>query len=235
MKIRSQLCAMFGILMLSATAAADPVPYQFSGSITGGAGPFVLGTELNATFLYDTSIVPVATDVNGDDIGLATYGLVSIYLGGVSNFVADIAGVTFGSDGTAVLVGDGTGDPSSGIFADARGESPGWTGLSINGFELLSFVMFTVGTADMLADQSMPAEWPNFADIEGGVNTGLNMVFADSTGQIFVQNIWGNADGNVSITPVPEPATVALLAIGLFGTLLVRRRRLSISRPPASR
>ena len=233
MRLLNQLVCS-GLLFLSLTAHAVPVPYAFSGEIVGGSGPFSIGATLNASFDYDASTVATATDVDGAAISppFANYGLFSIYLGGISNFVANIAGAQFGIDSGAVLVGDGFGDPLSGIFASGGGNSPGWTGLSINGFDLVQFTMFTVGTSDMLADQSMPTPFPYFEDIAGGQNSGLNMVFRDASGARHVQNIWGNAGGNVSIGPraVPEPATLALFLAGLLPLLgmwrpaAVRRR-----------
>ena len=228
--IKKRVFALLGLIFLSFQAHPAPIAYEFSGEITGGSGPFALGSELTAIFDYDPATPAFRTNVDGAEFGsaLANYGLFSIYLSGISNFVANIEGQQFATGGAAVLVGDGSGgDPLSGLFANAGAAAPGWTGLSFLGYDLVGFSIYTVGTSGMLSSQAMPDVWPYYADISEGVNTGLNMTFVDQDGAHHVQNIWGSSGGNVSIGPVTvsEPASLALILFGLAAGVVLRRHK----------
>jgi hypothetical protein len=62
----------------------------------------------------------------------------------------------------------------------------------------------------------------------GGTGTALRALTFDDYSDAATRNINGNVQlyiDNLTLTPVPEPSTIALVGLGLAGLLFVRRNR----------
>jgi hypothetical protein len=161
-------------------------------------------------------------------------------LGDEINFLLNISGLTAGGpDSLGAFSLDVTYDPmilafSTVTFGNYLGdldpllfEADAYFDDSIPGVLYLDEVSFL---SDLELDLLQPADFSlaslKFTGIGLGVSNVVlkNVVLVDALANELINPTLG--DGSVTVTPVPEPATILLLAVGIGGLGFVRRRRL---------
>ncbi len=219
---------LISLLLLTPAVQADIITYEFFGSVIGEydketntSGPPVLydfGTEVSGTFLYDAETPASSTGLDPVPLGLnAIYGPLNGYLGAASSITGSIGTTTFSdADDGVVLLSDSSPNIID-LFLVHTGNT-GLTPVSVGDYVLSGISIFSVGFEDYLVDGSLPTTIPL-----GELNTGVNLIFRDSTGDEQIVQ----AHGGGSIVAVPAPDSFLLL---IGGALLIFSRYLQKNR-----
>ena len=194
----ASIVAAVTLFVLSAASSADAILYTFSGA-NGLAGTFTLDET--------TPIV-----VTSDPLGIG-----GLHQSPLNHIEGTFGAFTFA--GTPVLT---ISDLAFGCCSNAQdfwiiraGAPTGLgqlTGPSVNGLTPTGLNLFMFQNSDLTTAMSLtpPQPSPNPLDFQ------YTFVFSDRS---FV------AGPLTTLTLVPEPSTVALLALGLIATVVVQRRR----------
>lgn len=228
MKKITPILSLFSLVCCIDAVQASPMQYQFTATysqeLNADSTPapthlFAAGTSITTTFAFDSS-TPV-TQTNLTSIGFQQFGLYSYYSGSLSNISGAVAGYSFSANsGSTVVANSNPGDPTffDGVFNQIGETGSGFSGFSIDNFNLIGVVAYSVGVNNYLPNQSLPATLTN-----GPVNTGVNLIFENVEHARHTVTFWGGAVTQVA--SVPEPSSVALLGAGLIGMLTFNRRR----------
>lgn len=180
---------------------------------------FTAGTSITTTFAFDSDTPATLTNLSSS--GLQQFGLYSYYSGSLSNISGEVAGYSFSANtGSTVVANSNPGDPTflDGVFNQIGETGSGFSGFSIDNFNLIGVVAYSVGINNYLPNQLLPATLTN-----GPVNTGVNLMFENTEHTKRTVTFWGGAVTQVA--SVPEPSSVTLLCAGLLGTFMFNRRR----------
>ena len=238
-------------LTLSTTSsqAAAPITHSFSANVdfitaTDSSGadisaafeaflPFGLGASTDGSLTYDAD-VPDA--IPGD----STFGMYDHQTGAVRDLSWSIAGLAFddvaGEPFDTNVIADNTLQHSVTTFTDNVLLPTGWNAT----YAAPAYISMHLDLVDMdktaLSDDSLPASL-SLADFQGPNDEVLfylelvSPVFdpGDVTltidGQDFTAKSMTFGGTLTRLTPVPEPSTLALAAIGLLGLVFYGRRR----------
>jgi hypothetical protein len=194
--------------------AAAPITFSFTGSVTQTtfvpndpfAGAIAVGTAFNGSYTFEST----APDGNP----FASNGSYNAF-GMPYSFTATIGGFTFAtSDAMTINVGNGPADQYS-VVACAGGPfcfGPIWA----------LFLEDTDGT--VFANDALPVVAPPLSAFETALFTYRSFVgdnFVEVTGQL--ESLACSAGCEPVGTPIPEPATFALVASALAALRLRRR------------
>jgi hypothetical protein len=101
-------------------------------------------------------------------------------------------------------------------FASTVSQEQGATGISAGSFNVYSYLVGTwTGTVNVGQSVILPS---------GPVGTIYMAYLTDSSGNLIAVSPWSSTLISVG-TSVPEPSSLALLAVGLIGVILIGRRR----------
>ena len=220
------LSLMMALLPLA--VQADPITYSFStGILVVGDNPpplldFFSGLSVSGTFDYDPA-TPASGTVGP---GSSTTGS-TLYSGSNTNLFGSVGANSFSDSVGGGLVGDDkfipaipSPPPAADILALRFANVD--SGFDMAGFRLLNVRLFWIegqlGITDFLSDQNLPGVLPTFAGR-------LALDFApigDPDPQNNRSIVFFNG---LTVTQVPEPGTLALFGIGLFGLVFARRRK----------
>ena len=226
--IRRFASQLLVLAMCPFAVQAIPVTYSFSTGNPIAVGdptlvPLFSGLTVNGTFEYDSA----ATGTTGTvPAGFPTTGA-TIYFNSTANLSGSVGTNSFSDALGRTIVGN---DVFGGINdflalnADPLIGSPappsefGFIGFDIAGFTLVNVRMFWIenliaGAPDFLPDQNLPGALP-------GLVGRLALDFTPTASPGALSPVF--FDG-LTVTRVPEPTTLSLLALGLLG-LAFRRR-----------
>ena len=230
-----------GLLLQAAvaTATAAPQEYSFTTGLSSGApsalaGLFSSTATVSGTFTFDSAADFTITTGSPPFFIYSTFNPASPLTPSFTSLVGSVDGRSFSDiQGIAAVANDTLDDPLFSLFnvdyltlnADpAVGSSAtprNIVGFTIGGYTLLNIRLFweegqstpdPIG--DFLSSNDLPAAPPSF-------NGRMAFDFVDATG------IGAGAvffDG-LTVTSVPEPATLALFGVGLAGLSFSRRRK----------
>ena len=189
--------------------------------------PFFAGLSVTGTFDYDPAAAFVATI----PAGFPASGS-SVYLGAITNLSGSVGGWSFSDPLGIGVVGDDEfqlppdpappppGYPSDILLLNAEGNVANLSGFVLpNGIVLVNMRMQWIETLipsinDFLSDQNLPGVLPSF---EGRLALDFIDPLTGDPSAVFFNGF--------TVSRVPEPATLALLGIGLAGMGLTRRRK----------
>jgi len=194
-------------------AHSIPITYSFSTgtSATGNNSALVTaldGMSVTGTFDYDSSS-PATGTVSGGAIDGST-----IYNQGIANLAGSVGSNLFSDLFGGIIVGDDVIGSTSDFFRLSFNIDG--TGFNIGDFALIGlridWIEGPIVPTDFLSGQGLP-------DVLFDFPGRLALDFASSTesGTVFFSG--------ATVTSVPEPATLSLLAAGLLGVGLSRRKR----------
>lgn len=214
-----------GVSLSATTASAVPlITFAYEGIVDispGGGFDAFLGQTVRYEFTFDAA----TSDSSPAD---ANFGA---YRGAITNALVTIGTTSYtGVVGAAGIIG--------GIFVfDNRGLGDQYTsnailaGPSVDGFPVLfASLNLRDSTETAFSNDALPLTLPNPALFNFGPSIELHFGNADGDEPIVLAS---SAVGQVVSTTIPEPASLVLFTVGLFGLYLVasprRRRELAIS------
>ncbi len=244
MMIRARMIIAISLMILPILANADPITVNFSGVIQGygavgrfgdtvsspnaaphsvwSGGPSV-GTTFSGSYSYDDAAVDSATGGVLENVG--SYSITS-FLGEIGG---QMFGIRNGSSGGIGVFNNISPTNFLAVTADdtyaLRTGSCCATATYDRGFEFIGAAALIFTGAELFSDDSLflpeLSEFPTtqfqYCTLRG--SSGIQCLVGDVT----TLSIDGDSDGGSA--SVPEPGTLALLGIGLFGIGLARRRK----------
>jgi len=216
--------------LLSATFTpswAAPVLYGFTTFATGTLPGDSSSSSVSGTFAYDSSAPAVGSLPNGS----AIYGIPAI-----TGLTGIVAGRSFSDPGGPTVVGNDVGAMPGADFLqlladpaiEANATPRNLSGFATGGYTLANVRMFWIEgdttpelIPDFLSSNAMPSALPSFHGrlaldfVPPGAM--LPIAQGDPVLRVFFNGL--------TVTPVPEPATTALLLAGLAGFRIAARRR----------
>ena len=207
----TMLCAV-AVLALSTVASADNVTETNSAVLewgTAGTGPVTSG----AVLLYPSDIT--LAGVNGDITD------VNVTLNGVSHTWSDDLEVALAFNGTIVELWNdagGSDDPNGDVTFDDQAAAPIDDGSFAAGSGTFQVSAYSVGINNPAATGS------TLADFNGQGANGTWSLYVWDDAAADTGSIAGGWTLNVVTSNIPEPTSAGLLACGLAG-LMIRRRK----------
>jgi hypothetical protein len=195
-----------GLLLSSAPARADLITFQFEGIVTSVVEltGFNVGDPISGTYTFESTT---------SDLFLADLTLGG-YLGAVTDLSFVVSGYTgsFGPGFNAINIGN-----PFGASGDIYQVNSGFTGASVSGFDPEFFALdIRDSTGTALSSDLLPTTPPNLALFDTRVIT-LGFEDDEDSGFVIAQL--------TSLTRVPVPPGLLLLASGLAGLVALRRMR----------
>lgn len=197
-------------LCVAATAQAAVVEFQLQGVITYSKSKFIkAGSELSGSFSYDTDALPaLSTDKS------ALYSFAA-----PASLVVNVGSRTFSTDNLNV----GIADDFNTFFEDALavyGTDVKWGGAK-RPHTSMGFVLGSAnGNTDALDGIGLPSDI-NLDEFDA---PGSGLAYLSRNGKTLIQAQITSISSSQA-TPVPEPGTLALTALGLGPVLLLSRRK----------
>lgn len=218
-----------GLVVILSPLAAEALPFTYSfttGSTTTGdatLAPLLDGLSVSGTFDYDPSAAALPST--------------TVYPMSIANLSGSVGSWSFSDSSGSTFVGNDTytvplptmpppadllslsADPALGsgapaaLFDLAGFDLAGYTLVNVRLFWIESFI---AGTPDFLVDDNLPGTLPSFVG-----RLALDFTPTATPGQLSYVFFDG-----LLVAQVPEPGTLALLAMGLLGLAIGRTRRL---------
>jgi len=194
---RMLLTALIALALPMMAFAGSSYDFTNSGGTLSGSSA---GLSLSGSILIA---------VNGPSIGLVTgdLGSLTFSTGALTSGSLQMGG-TFGSGGSFVITGDGTGIPNGVVFN-------GW----FSGPVTWTLVTLANGTHNYTLTGTITGSWLGGASVQGAT-----VQLTINTGKGFFNGSTTISSGDTNIT-VPEPGTLGLLGTGLIGLAGALRKK----------
>jgi hypothetical protein len=235
----TQSCASLTVLLFSTAASAAPITYDFTGVGQVCGSSCFFGPVFNGSFSGTITIDEIAPGPSGDDVHV---DVAAGYVSDPNGWVNSSYEIHWdsGSFVSGVFAGTGISNSAQGAIV-TNGPEGDWmqTSWSYDAYaesnylywEQAQFTRFSADTS-WLDDNSFRTDlelasgpgaantlsfWTYYYDWYGGL-------MSEVKGRIDVQTLVAR-----NPTPVPEPSTLVLLALGVLGAFGLMRRRVCIS------
>ncbi len=199
---KTALIALFVLALPLVAFAGSNVDFTNSGGTLTGTNS---GFSLNGSTLIAVNGLGGGL-ITGNNLGTLTFSTASLSSGNLQ------MGGTFAAGGTFSISGNGTNGIPNGVIFNGSFTGPvTWT-----------LVTLANGTHNYTLTGSLAGTW-----YMGGTISGATVQLTINTGKGFFNGQTSISSGDTNFTTVvPEPGTLSLMGVGLFGIAAIVRRKL---------